>query len=68
MTHPTQFPDLNKTENLWHAIKMKLQSENDVIKMRLMNAVCKVWRSLSILYICNIIGIRSTSNTVTQCI
>jgi len=34
MPQPTQFPDLNITENLWRAIKMNLQSENDVIKMR----------------------------------
>jgi len=29
-----------------------------------MNAVCKVWRSLSIRYICTIICIRSTSNSL----
>ena len=42
--------DLSVIESIWQTIKLKLQSENDEIKMRaeLINAVCKIFRLLLI--------------------
>jgi len=53
VTSPARSSETNITENVWHTIKLKLQSEIDMYKMRaeFTNAVCKFWRLLPIGYI-----------------
>ena len=48
--------DLNIIENVWHIIKLKLQSETEVIKTRakLIDTVCRIWRSHPAAYIQNL--------------
>ena len=48
ITWLAQFSDLNIIENVWRTIKLKLQSETEVIKTRaqLIDAVCRIWKSL----------------------
>jgi len=55
-TSPARSPDLNVTENVFHAIILKLHNETDVIKMRaeLVNAACRIRRSMFIEHILNL--------------
>jgi len=53
MTSPARSSETNIAGNVWHTMKLKLQSEIDMYKLsaEFTNAVCKFWRLLPIGYI-----------------
>jgi hypothetical protein len=53
MTWPSQSPDLNIIENMWHTIKIRLQSQITDVKNRiqLVAKMKEIWTSLPQHYI-----------------